>query len=572
MLSYRVFNEDNEADMSVDSPVKSLSIETRGMAMKLIKASIQDDAYRAFSFDERKEFNLAVEQAVEDIVAKSTIRELSRGILDDETISEIMDSWAIEKSFDPERVVNDELYQLVTNVEYKAPALSAIHSIDQYARHISLVEDPSSPNGHAWESVEYYWDDKSHNWIEREAYQFWGYDDATSLIVYRDGLVYPVTASSARGYTVVPRLFAEEELGIGREAGEPQRMATLEEVESWSERQETGLATFDKPWMPDIISRLEPAGSDRDYNLTVKAGRYDMTVEVDYGLPFDRKETITATLADSVSGNVVGQRDIVVGSDPNNLVKASMCLLLLSDCEERFANGVKAASGEILNPKVYGQGMLGEKKGAHAKPADEGRVASSRRTVYNSENTDILATFTQDDENKRMLLGHRTDSGRVEYVIGSYFTINPVGEMYYDEQNEKWQSDVVNDYSWDWGHYFSDFNDAVDYWSEVVIEGSETEREGIENLAKSESWKVRLALAEKGLCQDILVNDEHLLVRQAASNQAKKGVGVAADMRGQEAPRAKPHADSPAQSQKKFSEQARAMGGAARRAPAAPVK
>jgi len=218
------------------------------------------------------------------------------------------------------------------------------------------------------------------------------------------------------------------------------------------------------------------------------------------------------------------------------------------------------------------QDKLGEKKGAHAKPADEGRVASSRRTVYNSENTDILATFTQDDENKRMLLGHRTDSGRVEYVIGSYFTINPVGEMYYDEQNEKWQSDVVNDYSWDWGHYFSDFNDAVDYWSEVVIEGSETEREGIENLAKSESWKVRLALAEKGLCQDILVNDEHLLVRQAASNQAKKGVGVAADMRGQEAPRAKPQADSPAQSQKKFIEQARAMEGAARRAPAAPVK
>ena len=40
----------------------------------------------------------------------------------------------------------------------------------------------------------------------------------------------------------------------------------------------------------------------------------------------------------------------------------------------------------------------------------------------------------------------------------------------------------------------------------------------------------------------------------------------------QKAPSQKVKAESPAQSQKKFSEQARAMGGAARRAPAAPVK
>jgi len=77
---------------------------------------------------------------------------------------------------------------------------------------------------------------------------------------------------------------------------------------------------------------------------------------------------------------------------------------------------------------------------------------------YNSENTKVLETY-DDNGNLRMLLLH--DCGtRHEYVIGSYFT-----ETRYDGAlgYERW------DYSWDWGHYFSDIVHAVDYWKREVL-------------------------------------------------------------------------------------------------------
>ena len=78
---------------------------------------------------------------------------------------------------------------------------------------------------------------------------------------------------------------------------------------------------------------------------------------------------------------------------------------------------------------------------------------------YNSENTTILATH-DDGANKRMLLLHRHESGRLEYVIGSYFH-----ETRYDGSlgYERW------DYEWDWGHYFGDVVSAVDYWKREVL-------------------------------------------------------------------------------------------------------
>ena len=86
------------------------------------------------------------------------------------------------------------------------------------------------------------------------------------------------------------------------------------------------------------------------------------------------------------------------------------------------------------------------------------------RSRYNSENTTILATqeFTSEfrGTNTRMLLLHRCDSGRLEYVIGSYF------------QERLYQGGfgyMRTDYSWDWGHYFNDVVAAVDYWKREVL-------------------------------------------------------------------------------------------------------
>jgi len=112
---------------------------------------------------------------------------------------------------------------------------------------------------------------------------------------------------------------------------------------------------------------------------------------------------------------------------------------------------------------------------------------------YNSENTLILATEMQAGNNKRMLLLHVCESGRHEYVVGSYFqqmqeympgivrdghgvcykvdTGEIVGIVNNLDANP--QSDKVV-YSWDWGHYFGDVVSAVRYWEEEVIgEGSE---------------------------------------------------------------------------------------------------
>lgn len=80
---------------------------------------------------------------------------------------------------------------------------------------------------------------------------------------------------------------------------------------------------------------------------------------------------------------------------------------------------------------------------------------------YNSRNTTILATHEQAGGNKRMLILHTCDSGRLEYVIGSYFKTDI--RMIDSDGHTK------ADYSWDWGHYFGDVVSAVDYWKEEVL-------------------------------------------------------------------------------------------------------
>lgn len=79
---------------------------------------------------------------------------------------------------------------------------------------------------------------------------------------------------------------------------------------------------------------------------------------------------------------------------------------------------------------------------------------------YNSENTIVLATHVQAGNNTRMLLLHTCESGRLEYVVGSYF------------QQERYDGALGYehvDYSWDWGHYFDDVVSAVNYWESEVL-------------------------------------------------------------------------------------------------------
>ena len=79
---------------------------------------------------------------------------------------------------------------------------------------------------------------------------------------------------------------------------------------------------------------------------------------------------------------------------------------------------------------------------------------------YNSENTKVLATYEQRDGNKRMLLLHEFESGRLEYVVGSNFTESRYdGALGYERY----------DYSWDYGHYFNDVVEASLYWSSEVL-------------------------------------------------------------------------------------------------------
>ncbi len=127
---------------------------------------------------------------------------------------------------------------------------------------------------------------------------------------------------------------------------------------------------------------------------------------------------------------------------------------------------------------------------------------------YNSNNTKVLETYDQDG-NLRMLLMHEHESGRIEYVIGSYFTENieyigpgglyPEGVIvdragtcfdvasghivgqatnslsYQDPEyyaaalkNIKEHGKTVH-YSWDWGHYFSSVLNAASYWKREVL-------------------------------------------------------------------------------------------------------
>ena len=81
---------------------------------------------------------------------------------------------------------------------------------------------------------------------------------------------------------------------------------------------------------------------------------------------------------------------------------------------------------------------------------------------HTSENSYVLATHEDAENcgaavNVRMLLMHVCCDGRLQYVIGSYFT-----EHHYDGA----LGYECIDYEWDWGHYFDGegaFERAVEY-------------------------------------------------------------------------------------------------------------
>lgn len=85
---------------------------------------------------------------------------------------------------------------------------------------------------------------------------------------------------------------------------------------------------------------------------------------------------------------------------------------------------------------------------------------------YNSTNTHILATHMQAGDNRRMLLFHICESGRYEFIVGSYFTEVPYSIIRFDGTPPR---NGLYEYTWDWGHYFNDVVSAVDYWKNEVI-------------------------------------------------------------------------------------------------------
>lgn len=112
---------------------------------------------------------------------------------------------------------------------------------------------------------------------------------------------------------------------------------------------------------------------------------------------------------------------------------------------------------------------------------------------YNSDNTTVLATSEQAGGNTRMLLLHEMESGRREYVIGSYFTVykeymdhypdhdgpaviaDREGNCFTEDTHEevgtangRWSESFDRGgryhYSWDWGHYFDSLDKAALCW------------------------------------------------------------------------------------------------------------
>lgn len=91
---------------------------------------------------------------------------------------------------------------------------------------------------------------------------------------------------------------------------------------------------------------------------------------------------------------------------------------------------------------------------------------------FNSDNSKILATYDEvridGITNTHMLLMREYESGRIEFVIGSYFTKKPHMKELGDTGIEVVTEDLM-DYEWDWGHYFSNVFSAVDYWYQKVL-------------------------------------------------------------------------------------------------------
>lgn len=92
---------------------------------------------------------------------------------------------------------------------------------------------------------------------------------------------------------------------------------------------------------------------------------------------------------------------------------------------------------------------------------------------YNNKNTTVLATSEQAGGNTRMLLFHVCESGRHEYVVGSYFTEAPYARVTFGDTPT---TENLIEYSWDWGHYFGSFDKAALYWL-VEVKGMSIEKQ-----------------------------------------------------------------------------------------------
>ena len=157
-MQARVFNPYNEAGISANQKIRRApeSVQMRAFDM------IEDFLGRPLSGDEaRQMFDLTLIEAEPYL----------DGI---EKVNELLDSWAIEASFDPDNVAVETAFWIVRDDDDRQVVVEA-----------QMFYDESSPNGFAWYIEGYEWTEdfygQNGHWEQENLGAYWGFDNAYEL-------------------------------------------------------------------------------------------------------------------------------------------------------------------------------------------------------------------------------------------------------------------------------------------------------------------------------------------------------------------------------------------------------
>jgi len=197
-VRYRVFNPGNGDGIGPKRPARHLPEPVFEYARKLIEE-------RAGAERETTLLNAPLESIPEDILGP---RELA----------DIMDRWAIEESFDPEKVAVEEAAWVV-----KDPAGH------QAAYEVHLADDEISPNGFAWYTEMYVFDPGRGKWVSDDSGMWWGYGNAPELAAE---MPMPSSIDWDNAQVVRAPYGLLDDLGVWDDEG---RVASVEEIEAFKE-------------------------------------------------------------------------------------------------------------------------------------------------------------------------------------------------------------------------------------------------------------------------------------------------------------------------------------------------